>query len=152
MTANRNPAVGIAIANRNKGRYLGACLDSVLGQEYPALKIMVVDDHSTDESMDVLQDYAARYGQVSVIRLETQQGVAGARNTAIRALDSEWVCVMDSDDFYVSPKKISEEMNLVASARSQNVAAYSGVVNASKDGNIIRKYLKTRPPMVLPPI
>jgi len=55
------PLVSIVAPNHNHGAYLGACLDSILFQDYPNLELIIIDDASTDGSHDVIHDVLARF-------------------------------------------------------------------------------------------
>src|ERR1700722_5704461 len=54
------PLVSIVVTNYNYGRYLGASIDSALGQRYPNVEVIVVDDGSTDGSREIIESYGGR--------------------------------------------------------------------------------------------
>ncbi|MBI4424053.1 MAG: glycosyltransferase [Elusimicrobia bacterium] len=99
------PLVSVVIDNYNYGRFLAACLDSVLAQDYPAdrLEVIVVDDGSTDDSRAVLARYAPRVKAVH----QANGGQAAAFNRGIRESRGELVCLLDSDDAW-APSKVSK--------------------------------------------
>jgi glycosyltransferase involved in cell wall biosynthesis len=70
MTA---PLISIVVLCHNYGRYLAEALDSALGQDYPATEVLVVDDGSTDDSLEVASRYERR------IRVLTQENRGLAR-------------------------------------------------------------------------
>ena len=76
----------------NSEKTIAACLDSVLLQEFPLNSILVVDDGSTDKSAEI----AAKY-PVKIIRHNKNRGLACARNTALKAINSEFVASLDAD-------------------------------------------------------
>jgi len=90
------PLVSVVIPAYNHVRYIGECVDSVLSQDHPAIEAIVVDDGSTDGTLERLQGYGAR------ITLLTQQGgrQARARNLALGVARGELVAFLDSDDRY----------------------------------------------------
>lgn len=88
--------VAVVIPCHNYGQYLGECLESVLAQTYPPDEIVVVDDASTDDSAAVAERYAGR--GVRLIRFETNQGVAAARNAGIDATTAAYLVCLDADD------------------------------------------------------
>jgi len=100
-----HPAVTAVIPTYNRGWALAEAVDSVLGQDYPALELIVVDDGSTDDTPATLERYGER---VRVIRQENR-GVSAARNRGIRAARSAYIAFLDSDDLW-RPGKISAQM------------------------------------------
>ena len=77
--------------------YLRQCLDSVLGQTYADLEILLVDDGSTDGSLAICQEYAERDSRVRCFHQENA-GQAAARNLALKDAKGDWLCFVDSDD------------------------------------------------------
>ena len=90
------------------------CVDSLLKQDIdPAqYEIILVNDGSPDDSLQIAEQYAAEYPQVKVLS-QTNRGASGARNTGIRAAKGEYLCFCDPDD-YVEPnttKMLVERMD-----------------------------------------
>jgi glycosyltransferase involved in cell wall biosynthesis len=90
------PLVSVVIPAYNHVRYIGECVDSVLSQDHPAIEVIVVDDGSTDGTLERLQGYGER------ITLLMQQGgrQARARNLALGVARGDLVAFLDSDDRY----------------------------------------------------
>ncbi|MCR5485110.1 MAG: glycosyltransferase [Clostridiales bacterium] len=82
----------------NEERYLEECLDSVVGQTYGDLDIIIVDDGSTDRSGDICDRYAESDERVSVIHKENG-GLSSARNAGLDAAKGEYLAFIDSDDY-----------------------------------------------------
>ena len=89
-----NPRVSVVIPNYNHTRYVAGAIQSVLDQSVPAYELIVVDDGSTDESREVV----SRFGSQVRYIWQENQGLAGARNTGIRAATGELVGLLDADD------------------------------------------------------
>lgn len=92
--SDRSPLVSIVVDNHNYGRFLGASIDSALGQSYGRCEVIVVDDGSTDDSRDIV----ARYGDRIRAILKEQGGQASALNAGFRAARGDIVVVLDADD------------------------------------------------------
>ncbi|MCH9614501.1 MAG: hypothetical protein SP1CHLAM54_15380 [Chlamydiia bacterium] len=88
------PLVTIVITNYNHARYLPKAFESLLKQTYPQVEILVVDDGSTDNSVEVTK----RYKEVRLIEHEKNQGVAAALNTGLFEAKGEYVHTMGADD------------------------------------------------------
>jgi hypothetical protein len=107
MTAFR-PA-SVIIDSYNYGRFLPEAIESALGQTYPHLEVIVVDDGSTDDSRDVI----ARYEQRIIAVLKPNGGQASALNAGFRASHGEVICFLDSDDV-LSATAIERAVELLA--------------------------------------
>lgn len=90
---NASPLVTVVITTYNHGRFLPDAIHSVLQQDHTQVELIVVDDGSTDNTPQLIQQYA------SVKYLpQTNQGLAAARNTGLAHATGEWICFLDADD------------------------------------------------------
>lgn len=89
--------VSIIIPAYNVEKYIRECLDSVVGQDYSDLEIIIVDDGSTDSTAEIASEYAGRDSRITLIR-QSNAGVSAARNAALRVAHGEWLSFVDSDD------------------------------------------------------
>ena len=87
----------------NVEAYITVCLDSLLKQDLSDsdYEIICVDDSSTDRSGEIVQEYALRYRQITVIH-QVNRGLSAARNAGLQAATGEYVYFIDSDDFLES--------------------------------------------------
>jgi glycosyltransferase involved in cell wall biosynthesis len=99
MSAPR-PLVSILINNYNYGRFLRDAIGSALHQTYPNTEVIVVDDGSTDNSREIIASYGSRIIPV----LKDNGGQASAFNAGFAASHGEWICFLDSDDFFAPVK------------------------------------------------
>ena len=93
------PKVSVIIPVYNVENYLRQCLDSVVNQTLKEIEIICVDDGSTDDSFDILQEYAEKDARIKVVK-QKNQGVGFSRNKGIKLANGEFVCFLDSDDYY----------------------------------------------------
>lgn len=91
--------VSVIVPVYNTEPYLRRCLDALVNQTLEDIEIVVVNDGSTDHSLDILQEYEKRYP--SKIKLLTKEngGQATARNMGIRCCTGEYIGFADSDDY-----------------------------------------------------
>lgn len=89
--------ISIVIPVFNAERYLSGCLDSILRSAYPDFEIVLVNDGSTDGSLRICGEYAARDSRVRLFSQENA-GASAARNRGIEACRGEWVVFVDADD------------------------------------------------------
>lgn len=89
--------VSIIIPVYNVDQYIDECLNSVINQTYKNLEIVIIDDGSTDESLQICRKYATRDGRVIVLH-QDNAGVSAARNAGLDIITGEYVLFVDSDD------------------------------------------------------
>lgn len=94
--------VSIIIPNYNKSAFVRRALDSVLAQTSPDWEAICVDDGSTDGSIEILQEYAAKDGRINVIILPENRGGNYARNRGAAESKGEYLIFLDSDDWLAS--------------------------------------------------
>ncbi len=93
-----NPLVSILVPVYNVEAYLPQCLDSLLGQTYSHLQIVLIDDGSSDNSWAIMQQYAAQDSRIEIYHQENQ-GVAVTRNHLLEKIKGDFVLFVDSDDW-----------------------------------------------------
>ncbi len=103
------PLVSVVIPSYNSAATLAATLDSVIGQTWPRLEIIVVDDGSTDDTAQVLARYAPR---VRGLR-QANGGLAAARNAGCAAATGTFIALLDADDL-CEPERIGAQAQFMA--------------------------------------
>jgi glycosyltransferase involved in cell wall biosynthesis len=94
------PLVSILINNYNYGRFLGEAIDSALNQTYSTIEVVVVDDGSTDNSLEIIDRYCDR-----IVKVAKQNGGQGsAFNAGFEKCKGEFICFLDSDDVFALGK------------------------------------------------
>ena len=91
------PKVSVIVPVYNVERYLGECLDSILGQTLKDIEVLCVDDGSTDGSAAILADYAAKDSRVRLFA-SPHAGAFRAREVGVKAAMGEFFYFMDADD------------------------------------------------------
>ena len=108
-----NFLVSVIIPTYNRLPFLVPALNSVLEQTCRIHEIIVVDDGSTDGTVEFL---LKNFPAVSVIS-QKNQGVSSARNTGIRQATGEWIALLDSDDIWL-PEKIEKQVHFLSQNKS----------------------------------
>jgi len=94
------PKVSVIIPVYNVEKYLGECLESILGQTLRDIEVLCVDDGSTDGSANILADYAAKDSRVRLFS-SPHAGAFRAREVGVKAARGEYTYFMDADDLLV---------------------------------------------------
>lgn len=125
------PKVSVIIPTYNGERYIGEAIDSVLKQTYDDHEIIVVDDGSTDNTLQLLQSYGKQLNWIA----QENQGVAASRNAGLQLAQGEYIAFLDQDDVFL-PDKLAFQIPLLEQQPSLGLVS-SGwqIVNAT--GNIV---------------
>lgn len=107
ITTRSAPRVSVVIPTYNNARYLGAAIDSILGQDFDAFELIVVDDASDDDTAERVERY--RDPRIRYLKNATQRGIAGARNRGLDAARGEFMACLDSDD-RADPGRLSQQI------------------------------------------
>ena len=107
--------ISVIVPAYNIGLWLGRSLDSLLSQTVPNLEIIVVDDGSSDNTAEVIREYAAKFDKIHPVFKENG-GVTSARLRGVQKSTGEWIAFMDGDD-YVEPQMYAR---LLENAKSAN--------------------------------
>lgn len=131
--------ISVVVPNYNNQTYLRECVESIQRQSYPIEEIIVVDDCSSDDSVNVLTQLQKEYSNLTVVALKENGKVSHARNTGLSKVHTPYVSFMDADDIYYNPDKIKNEMALVRKykeEKNQDIIAYSHIAIIAEDGQL----------------
>lgn len=110
MTLLNEIQVSVVVPVHNGASYIGRALDSALEQAVP-LEIIIIDDASTDDLMDVLEPYLQR-PEIQLIRNRHNLGVAESRNKGVRSASGKYIAFLDCDDWW-EPEKLAKQLKLL---------------------------------------
>ena len=108
------PRITILIGIYNCAPTLVEALDSLMAQTYKAFKVVLCDDGSKDNTLEVAREYASRYGNIQVITNEHNKGLNYTLNHCLEYADTEYVARMDGDDISL-PDRLEKEVNFLDS-------------------------------------
>ncbi len=91
----KEPLVSICIPNYNYGKYLNACVQSALGQTYENKEVILVDDSSTDNSLEIAERYRS---DIHIFRNPTNLGQPQSTNKAVQCSSGKYLVILHSDD------------------------------------------------------
>ena len=102
--------VSVIIPVYNSSLYLEECINSIVNQTYKNLEIIIVNDKSTDDSLKIISKFKDK--RIKVINLKKNHGVAVARNKGVMASTGDYICYIDSDDYW-SLDKIEKQIKFI---------------------------------------
>jgi len=110
MERSSTPLISIMICSYNGERFIAQTIDSVLSQTYPNIEIVVVDDGSTDSTLEIIKTYQQRDKRIRLY-IQPHQGFAAARNRAFQEARGEWIAIIDHDDLCY-PTRLEKQFEL----------------------------------------
>ena len=105
------PLISVIVPVYNVQQYLHKCIDSILGQTYTNLELILIDDGSTDGSGEICDEYMSHDARVHTLHKENG-GVSKARNVALNIAKGDFVIFVDSDD-WIEPNSLELSIKLL---------------------------------------
>jgi glycosyltransferase involved in cell wall biosynthesis len=133
--------VSILIPCFNAERWIGAAIESALAQTWPDTDVIVVDDGSTDRSLEVIRTFEGRI----IWESGPNRGGNVARNRLLELSTGEWLQYLDADD-YLLPEKIASQMEFVQAHPDADVIFGPVTLEFTSNGNARREILPIPPP------
>lgn len=121
--------ISVVIPAHNREKYIKRCLDSIINQSYAPYEIIVVDDASTDNTIQVVERYSCPI--VRLIKCKINGGAQKARNIGIKEAKGDWIAFLDSDDEWL-PDKLEKQKKKIEET-GYRISAGGALV---KKGNI----------------
>lgn len=97
-----NPEVSIIVPTYNSEAYIKQALQSVFNQSYSNWELILVDDASSDSTVDIARNFQDR--RLKILKNNCNKGVSYSRNRGIKEARGKWIALLDSDDWYASKR------------------------------------------------
>lgn len=128
------PLVSVIIPAYNAARFLPATLASVLGQTYGNLEVLVVDDGSKDNTVEIIKQFAQGDSRIILIQQENA-GVAAARNAGICQAKGEFIAPVDADDIWY-PEKLEKQVAKILESPAAVGVVYAWSAMIDEEGQL----------------
>ncbi len=132
------PLISIIMPVKNAGPFLEACLDSIHKQSYKNYELIAINDHSSDNSLEILHNYVHRFARLLVLN-NNGLGIIDALKTGYAAQNGQFITRMDADDI-MPPKKLEYLHDSLLNAGDGHVA--TGLVKYFSEGQLGEGYQK----------
>ncbi len=131
----------------NSGRFLCESLDSILGQTLKEFELIIIDDNSTDDSLQIIKKYKERDVRIKIIENKTNIGPARSRNAGIKKSAGKYIAILDSDDVCMR-KRLEVEYNYLEN-HSDIYLVGSSAIFIDESGVTLRRYRKFNNPDII---
>lgn len=132
--------ISVIIPSFNGENFIGRCIESVLGQTYRDLEVIVVDDGSTDDTARICKQVASADSRVRLVS-QKNQGLSGARNAGIDRASGEYLFFLDCDD-YLEQDVLEVLLGALESTGAD--MAVGGVTQENMDGSVSKLCVESR--------
>lgn len=105
------PLISVVIPNFNRGHLIEEVIRSITSQTYHNIEIIVVDDHSTDGSMNTLERLKSQLSNLTYLQLPKNKGANVCRNTGVKLAKGNYIAFLDSDDYFL-PTKLEKQIQI----------------------------------------
>ncbi|WP_455970802.1 glycosyltransferase family 2 protein [Bacteroides congonensis] len=137
-----NPKHSIIVPAYNTGDAIHRCIDSVLKQTYANWELIIVDDGSKDNTLEIIEEYAKNDNRIRVIHI-SNGGVSNARNVGLAEAQGEYVMFVDSDD-WIEPEYLQQVGNHMNNDTDMYIVGISQD-HEDNNGNIYYSEIKGSP-------
>jgi len=141
--------VSVIMPCYNHGRFLADSIGSILNQTHRDFELIVVDDRSTDNSVEVMRFFAQKDPRVKVIQHAANSGLSRSRNDAISAATGEWIAFCDADDLWAK-EKLASQLEMLRQ-NPECAVAYSESVIVDENSNLTGQKFTDLFPLPLQP-
>ena len=132
------PKISIIIPAYNVESYIRECLDKIISQTLQDIEIICINDGSTDQTLEIIKEYASKDNRIQIINQENQ-GAGIARNNGIKSSNSEYIAFMDPDDYYPSVNILEL---LYTKATNNNAVICGGALAYIEDSGLKKGHYK----------
>jgi len=140
MTSKQhNYKVSVVMPAYNAEKFVKAAVDSVLSQTYENLELLIIDDCSTDNTYNLLENIAMTDARIKLFKNEQNLGVANTRNRGFELADGEYVALIDSDDIW-RREKLEKQISVIEGQKADLVYCSYAFIN-EKGQSMNKEYI-----------
>lgn len=135
--------VSIITPAYNSGKYISETIESVLKQTYSNWEMIIINDSSKDDTLNIINRYAKQENRIKVINLVTNGGAANAWNQGFKVMQGEFLSFIDSDDLWVEDKLEKQITYIKTNGYAFVYSSYEWIDAESKPLNKVVRSKKT---------
>ena len=139
MALENQPLVSVIMPCYNMEKYITATIHSVQRQTYPHWELLIVDDASTDGTVDIVQNLCSQDDKIQFVVKPKHSGIADTRNQCIRMAKGRFLAFLDADDMW-HPDKLEQQLQFMTERKIG--FSYSSYDCVDEDGNPLGKTVK----------
>jgi GT2 family glycosyltransferase len=135
------PQVSVLMLTYNRPQFIDMAIESILAQDFREWELLVVHDGPNEEIPEVMKDWCRRDHRIRYFRRTVPGNIAEATNFGLAQARGNYIAVLDDDDFWASPEKLSTQVGFLKANRDYACCG-GGVIVIDPDGREQMRYLK----------
>ena len=134
------PLVSVIMPCYNMASYISDSIKSVIAQTYPHWELLIVDDASTDDTVNIIESYSQSETRIRFAIKKQNSGIADTRNQCIQMAQGRFLAFLDADDIW-HPEKLEKQLKFMT---EKNVGfTYSTYDWIDEEGNTLNRFINT---------
>ncbi len=138
----KNDLISIIMPTYNCSKFIGKSIESVLNQTYPKWELIIVDDHSDDDTPIIAKEFQNKDERIKYFRLEKNSGAACARTKAMEEARGNYMAFLDSDDLWAKTKLEKQICFMKKNNINISCTSYEKI---DENGKLLNKAVKAIP-------
>lgn len=137
-----NPLVSVLICAYNADKYITECLDSVISQTYKNIEVILINDGSTDNTLNIINHYSSQFPNITVYDNGQNIGFINSLNKGLELVTGKYIARIDADDF-AEPEWIALLVNeLEQRGELSAIGAYIKILSPKNNGSVLEEYFQ----------
>lgn len=132
--------VSIVTATWNRAETIRSTIESILSQKYQDWEHIIIDGESTDNTLDIIEEYRARYNGRLKLVSEPDNGIYDAMNKGLHMADGDVIGILNSDDFFADSNSLTRVVEALSDASLDAVYGDCNIVDSHNLSKTIRRY------------
>ena len=140
---NSSPKISVMMIVYNAEKFIREAIESILNQTFSDFEFIILDDHSTDNSYEIINEYAKRDNRILVLHNEKNLGIAESRTKCIKFAKGKYIAIADADDISI-PTRLEKQLKYLEEHKEYGVVGSFLELFDSETGKTIgfRRYHK----------
>ncbi|OGZ71071.1 MAG: hypothetical protein A2904_01070 [Candidatus Staskawiczbacteria bacterium RIFCSPLOWO2_01_FULL_33_9] len=134
------PLVSVILPTYNREKYITKAIESVFGQSYKNLELIIVNDASTDTTGELISSFAKHNPKITILHNEINLGIVTSLNKGVKVAQGKYIARLDDDDVWCDDKKIEKQVEFLEK-NPEYCLVGGGVIKIDKNGKEIVRYL-----------
>jgi len=137
MNIKNNPKISVILTSYNHAKYIGEAIDGVLSQSFKDFELIIIDDKSSDNSVEIIQKY--QDPRINFIKNEINLGMCAAINLGILQAKGKYIAHICSDDIWFRNDKLQKQFDFLEEEKNSNYGAVFTLPNPiNEDGSELK--------------